>query len=80
MLGVLAASPELHGHLHDEAGEAGHTCAITLFSGGVDHASGGTEIAVNPALFPAGDHVAAISAPRKDAEGRLPPVCGPPLC
>lgn len=38
LLGLLAISPQLHAALHDDAGAADHSCAITLFSHGTEPA------------------------------------------
>ena len=43
--GWMAASPELHEHLHHDAGHADHTCLATMI------ASGGCESVVVAALF-----------------------------
>lgn len=79
MLGLLAASPQLHGTVHDDASHAGHSCAITLFSHGVDESLGSIDFVVTPALFPTGEVVALAIEPTTDAHVRLPPGCGPPL-
>ena len=79
LLGLLAASPELHSLLHEDAGRAGHTCAITLFREGVEDGLGAAVLVATPALFPAGETVAVMVLPVADADVRLPPGCGPPL-
>jgi len=50
MLGLLAASPELHARVHHDADHAGHTCAVTLFSQGLDHPAIGGELPLAPAM------------------------------
>jgi hypothetical protein len=80
LLGVFAASSELHGALHADADHAGHTCAITLFSEGIENPTDCAIVAVAPALFPAGDACAPQAAPLTKTEDRLPPGRGPPLC
>ena len=79
-LGLLAASPQLHAALHSDAQHVEHTCAITLFSHGVDEVSGCGELVAAPALFPAGECVVQAAVEVADSEYRLPPGCGPPLC
>lgn len=80
LLGFFAASSQLHGSVHHEADHAGHTCAITFFSAGLDDPLGCTGISVIPALFPVSETPADLASPLPDADGRLPPGCGPPLC
>jgi type III secretory pathway component EscT len=46
MLSVLAVSPATHEHLHCDAGQAEHTCAITLFAQGVTTAAVAMVLAV----------------------------------
>jgi hypothetical protein len=37
---ALSSSPELHGRIHKDANQPGHTCAITLIaSGAYDHSA-----------------------------------------
>jgi len=80
LLGLFVASAPLHGALHQDAGHASHTCAITLFREGIEDAVGSAAIIVTPALFSAGETVAALLVPGADADDRLPPGCGPPRC
>ncbi len=80
LLGVFGASSQLHGALHADAGEAGHTCAVTLFSQGVEDASGFVAIVVTPVLFPAGEMTAVSAVPATCAADLLPPGRGPPAC
>ena len=77
---MFAASPLLHGALHDDAGHAGHFCAITLFREGAEGGAEAAVIVAAPALFPAGDTAAMTAVPTAAADVRLPPGCGPPLC
>lgn len=37
LFAALGASPTLHGHVHDDAGDSEHACAITLFGQGVEN-------------------------------------------
>ena len=80
LLGLFATSAQLHGSLHRDIADAGHACAITLFREGVEDSVGATVLAVTPVLFSAGETVAAPMVPVADADVRLPPGCGPPLC
>ncbi len=80
LLGLFVASAPLHGALHHDADHAEHTCAITLFREGIEDAVGAAAIIVTPALFSADEAVAAWRVPVADADGRLPPGRGPPLC
>lgn len=80
LLGFFAASSQLHGSVHADADHAGHTCAITLFSQGLEDSLGCADPVVTPALFPAGEIVAVTAAPVTDTPDRLPPGRGPPLC
>lgn len=80
LLGFFAASSQLHGSVHADADHAGHTCAITLFSQGLDDSLRHADQVVTPALFPAGEIVAVTTAPVTDTPDRLPPGRGPPLC
>lgn len=79
LLDLLTASTELHETLHAEAGHADHTCAVTLFSEGIENPTGAAVITVVPGFLPAGDVCALPAAPWKDAGNRLPPGRGPPL-
>jgi hypothetical protein len=80
LLGLFAASSQLHVSLHADAGHAGHSCAITLFSQGLEDSLGCADLVVTPALFPAGGIAMPSVAPLCDAPDRLPPGRGPPLC
>ena len=80
LLGLFAASSQLHGALHADAGEAGHVCAITLFNDGVENSTGFAAIIVTPAVFPAGEIAVVADTPRESPVGRFPPGRGPPLC
>ena len=79
LLGFFGASSQLHGAVHAEADHAGHTCAITLFSQGLEHSLGQADMVVTPALFPAGEIAAVPAAPLTDTPDRLPPGRGPPF-
>lgn len=80
LLGLFAASSQLHVSLHSDADDAGHACAITLFSQGLEDSPGCADLVVTPALFRAGEIAALTAAPVTDTPDRLPPGRGPPLC
>lgn len=80
LLGVFAASSHLHDFVHADADHAEHSCAITLFSQGLENSLGHAGPVVTPALFPAGEVVAATAALVTTTPDRLPPGRGPPLC
>ncbi len=80
LLGLFAASSQLHISLHADADHAAHTCAIILFSHGLEDSLGCVDLVVTPALFPAGEIATAAVAPLTDTPDRLPPGRGPPLC
>lgn len=80
LLGMFAASSELHVSVHADAGHAGHSCVITLFSQGFEDSLGRADLVVAPALFPAGGIEPVANAPLSDASDRLPPGRGPPPC
>ncbi len=79
VLGLLATSPQLHAALHSDADHQDHTCAVTLFSHGVENAvpqAGFTSVSfvlLEDATVPA--EVCAAAAPRYWLlPGRAPPV------
>jgi len=80
LLGLFAASSQLHVSLHADAGHASHACSITLFSHGLEDCLGSADLVVTPALFAAGEIAAVIAAPATDTPDLLPPGRGPPLC
>jgi hypothetical protein len=80
LLGIFSASSNLHDSVHADADHADHSCAITLFSQGLEDSLGQADPVVTPALFPAGVIVAVTAAPVTDTPDRLPPGRGPPLC
>src|SRR5690348_10344113 len=44
---ALSSSPELHGRIHKDANQPGHTCAVTLIAGGnFDHSPSAPIISV----------------------------------
>lgn len=78
LLGILAFSPELHGHVHADAGAAQHECAVTLFQHGAENPFA----AVAPAIAPVGPAEDDLSLADRlvppSGEVRLQPSCGPP--
>jgi hypothetical protein len=80
LLGFFAASAQLHGSVHGDADHAVHTCAITLFSQGLEDSLGQADPVVTPALFPTGEIATVPAAPLTDTPDRLPPGRGPPFC
>ncbi|HEY0863237.1 MAG TPA: hypothetical protein VGD97_03965 [Lacunisphaera sp.] len=80
LLGLFVASSQLHVALHTDAGHAGHSCAITLFSQGLEASLGCADLVVTPALFPAGKIATLPVVWLSDTSDRLPPGRGPPLC
>ena len=78
-LTVLAVSPRLHAWLHQDAGEADHECAVTLFQQGVVAAGAGIILAAAVRVFlawvavrPAELHLAP--PPYRLNPGRAPPA------
>lgn len=80
MLGMLAASPQLHASLHSDADRIDHSCAVTLFSHGVEQVTSGTFVTGAPMLFPAGECAVRPALPVAAVPGRFPPGRGPPRC
>ena len=80
LLGLFAASSHLHDSVHADADHAEHSCAITLFSQGLEDSLGHADPVVTPALFTAGEVAAAAAALVTATPDRLPPGRGPPLC
>jgi hypothetical protein len=80
LLGIFAASAELHAALHRDADHQDHSCAITLFSHGTDDTSDHRELVAVLALFSVGAIIAESTRWIGEAPHRLPPGCGPPLC
>ena len=78
-LGLLAASPQLHAALHPDADHEDHSCAITLFSHGVDDGAAPAVVVLDPSV-----RLEALVAPSASRlvtapnhwlpPGRAPPV------
>jgi hypothetical protein len=79
VLGLLAASPELHALVHADADDPGHSCAVTLFSQGVDHPAVDTVLAPAPALFVVADLYPTEPLQVESVEDWLLPGRGPPV-
>jgi len=79
MMGLLAASPQLHAALHSDADQSDHSCAVTLFSHGCDGGLGSVCLACAPILFVACENAVQPVLPVADVPYRLPPGRGPPL-
>jgi hypothetical protein len=80
MLGLLAVSPELHATIHADADHADHSCAITLFSHGVEGTNSPVVLIVAPvtlaADLPAAPKIRLAPTPRYLLlPGRAPPLC-----
>ena len=80
MLGLLAVSPELHAAIHADADHADHSCAITLFSHGVEGTTSSIDLIVAPlalsADLPAVPEIRlAVASRYLLLPGRAPPVC-----
>ncbi len=79
VLGLMAASPELHHWLHRDAGAAGHECAVTLFLHGVETAAppavaiAAPPTRVDSVAAPAGEPV-VIAPGYRLLPGRAPPL------
>lgn len=78
LLGVLAISPDAHGHVHEDSATPHHECAVTLFQHGAENPLEFTTLSIAPV-----DHAVAALAPvdefaRAAADLRLQPGRGPP--
>ena len=78
LLGALAVSPELHGHVHADATAAHHECAVTLFQHGVENPAGAVDLTVGPAAAAGTALVLPEFRPRTAADVRLNHGRGPP--
>lgn len=79
LLGLLNVSPQLHASLHHDGDQANHTCAITLFSHGVETTAVEVDLIFTPQLIFKGLTRSPLALLRVTTD-RLPPACGPPLC
>ncbi len=79
VLGLLAASPELHAALHHDADHADHECAVTLFNQGTENPAPNCALVAEPSLTV----VAVVAAVERfqiaSPQDLLPPGCGPPV-
>jgi hypothetical protein len=78
MLGLLAASPQLHAALHKDAGHNEHVCAVTLFSQGVESTTPPTGFTVAPLVLLADSPVPVDLCPAAPPRYRLLPGRAPP--
>ncbi len=79
LLGLLAASPQLHAALHADADHTDHSCAVTLFSHGCENSLGAISLDCAPILFVAYETPANPGLSHPAITDRLPPGRGPPL-
>lgn len=78
LLGLLALSPELHDHVHEDATAAHHECAITLFQQGAENPLEFATLSLAPPAH-AGTTLAPADVPARTAtDVRLQPGRGPP--
>ena len=68
-----------HAPLHHDCDEANHTCAITLFSHGVETTAVEVDLIFTPQLIFTGLARSPLALLKVNPD-RLPPACGPPLC
>ena len=78
LFGLLNISPQLHASLHHDGDQADHTCAITLFSYGVEATPVQVDLTFTPQLILLEAPLSPLDQPGVDTD-RLPPACGPPL-
>jgi hypothetical protein len=78
LLGILAVSPEWHGHVHADATAAHHECAVTLFQHGVENPTGAVDLSVGPAPVAGSALVLPEYRLRTATDVRLKPGRGPP--
>jgi hypothetical protein len=79
MLSMLVVSPAAHERLHNDAGQAEHGCAVTLFAHGATPAVTGVALAVVVWRLlmraPVGCEVFVQTPGFSLLPGRAPPVC-----
>lgn len=78
LLGVLAASPDLHGHVHEDAPAPQHACAVTLFQHGAENPLEFTALSLAPVELVVATLAPADAIARPIADLRLHPGRGPP--
>jgi hypothetical protein len=79
VLGLLAVSPQLHAAMHQDAGHEEHSCAVTLFSQGVEGTNPSIDFAITPLVLLADSPVSVEACPAAAPRywllpGRAPPV------
>ena len=78
LLGLLAASPELHAMLHADSDHCDHECAVTLFAQGAEGSTTGPVLTVGP-MAEAPEQLPAPTEWQGDSiTTRLQPSQGPP--
>lgn len=80
VVGLLAANPHLHEEVHADADHPEHSCAVTLFSHGIDRDTGSACIAWAPLGSASSDLPGQPASPVDEKSHRLPPGRGPPVC
>jgi hypothetical protein len=80
LLGILAASPQLHSELHDEADHTDHVCAVTLFSQGMENPMPTATFVVEPPVLLIARLIPFEPARVESPEDWLQPGRGPPAC
>jgi predicted metal-binding membrane protein len=78
LLNALAAAPVLHEHLHCEADQPAHTCAVTLFAQGMVDVPV-LDVPVVVALSPLPSSPVPVSALLSSQAVMLPPGRAPPV-
>ena len=79
-LGLLAASPVLHGQLHHgQAPSPDDGCAVVLFANGVSVPLALIEVPPAPAEWQKQDYFGATELLLDSPRYLLQPVCGPPI-
>jgi len=76
-LSLLAVDAHAHGCLHDDAGQPGHECALTLLAQGQVEVTGDVALPVRVTGYFAAIFEPVFAA-AFDPSLRLPPSCGPP--
>ena len=79
LLVLLAVNPQLHATLHPDSDHSNHTCAVTLFSHGLENSIGNSCLPSVPLFFAAGIQLVQRVFPVAEVLYRLPPGRGPPL-
>lgn len=78
LVGVLAVSPDLHCHVHEDAPAPQHACAVTLFQHGAENPLEFAALSLAPAELAVATLAPADAIARPIADLRLQPGRGPP--